>query len=87
MSSRLERLFVGVCNHQRRESRYTRMLRCGNGWIPCNNPSMLSLLGVGSGPLDDGENSLTRFMIFLSVPDCCPRNLVSDADSTLQDSY
>lgn len=47
--------------------------------IPCNNPSMLSLLGVGSGPLDDGENSLTRFMIFLSVPDCCPRNLVSDA--------
>lgn len=53
--------------------------------IPSNNPPMLSLLGVG--PLDGGENSLTRFTIFLSVPDCCPRNLViADADSTLQDS-
>lgn len=53
--------------------------------IPSNNPLMLSLLGVG--PLDGGENSLTRFTIFLSVPDCCPPNLViADADSTLQDS-
>lgn len=66
-----------MCNHQRRESRYRRLWERMDG-IPCNNPRCFLREGWVRS-FGRWVNSLTRFTIFLSVPDCCPCNLVNDS--------